>query len=141
MDVHLLKGFGPLVFGDTQKECLKHFGEPDEREQLEGIDGSINIVWHYWENGFSIFFDENMDGKFCCVEVDDTKPLSIFNQSVFGKREEEVITLLESNGYRVSDTEQHEWGERRISFDDIFADFYFEKGRLVSVNYSVPLTE
>lgn len=140
MDARLSQGFGPLSFGDGQKECIIHFGEPDEKEQMEGIDGSINTVWHYWDNGFSVFFDENTGGKFCCVEVDDTQPLNVFDQSVFGMREEQVITLLESNGYKVSDTEQHEWGERRISFDDIFADFYFEKGKLVSVNYSSPLS-
>lgn len=140
MDARLGKGFGLLLFGESQTECIKHYGNPDEKEELEGIDGSVNAVWHYWDNGFSLFFDQNVDNSFCCVEVDDTQPLTIFNELVFGKREEDIITLLESNGYVVSDTEQHEWGERRISFDDIFADFYFEKSKLVSINYSYPLS-
>ncbi len=141
MEARLKEGFGPLSFGSSQHDCMMHFGIPEEKEEIEGIDGSLNSVWHYWDKGFSVFFDKSRDDKFCCVEIDSSFPLVIYNQLVFGKREEEVIALLSTAGFVVSDSEQHEWGERRISFDDIFADFYFEKGKLVSVNYSDPVAE
>lgn len=141
MDARLREGFGPLDFGASQDECIKHFGEPNEKEELEGVDGSSSGVWHYWERGFSLFFDKDFGSKFCCVEIDQSFPLVLYGQLVFGKPENTVITLLKDKGFKVTDTEQHEWGERRVTFDDIFADFYFERGILVSINYSVPLGE
>lgn len=141
MEARLRKGFGPVDFGCSQNECRNQFGEPDEKEHLEGIDGIDSEVWHYWERGFSLFFDPAFDSRFCCVEIDETFPLQVFGQLVFGKKEIEVTGLMKAKGYSISDTENHEWGEKRVTFDDIFADFYFEKGVLVSVNYSVPLGE
>lgn len=141
MEARLREGFGPLNFGCSQEECLRQFGEPSEKENLEGVDGSSSGVWHYWEKGFSLFFDNDNGSKFCCVEVDQVFPLQLLGSRVFGKPEQEVIKLMNDNGFRVTDTEQHDWGERRVTFDDIFADFYFQRGKLVSINYSIPLEE
>ncbi|HTF04556.1 MAG TPA: hypothetical protein VK826_11040 [Bacteroidia bacterium] len=141
MEARLCEGFGPLAFGSGSTECVRHFGEPDEREELEGMDDSMVLVCHYWDKGFSLFFDKDAGEKFTSVEIDSSFPLLLFGQSIFGKHENVVTKLLEDKGYKVSDTEQHEWGERRVTFDDIFADFYFEKGVLVSVNYSLPIGE
>jgi hypothetical protein len=141
MEARLREGFGPLNFGCSQRICLEHFGEPDERETLEGLDGSSSGVWHYWEKGFSLFFDEDQGSRFCCVEIDQAFPLKIDGQEVFGRTEKDVIDIMKGKGFAVTDTEQHEWGERRVTFDDIVADFYFERGRLVSINYSIPLGE
>jgi hypothetical protein len=141
MEARLKQGFGPADFGCSQSECLKQFGTPDEKETLEGITGADSEVWHYWEKGFSLFFDPAFESKFCSVEIDQSFPLTLFGKTIFGTKEQELTTLLKEKGYLVSDSEQHEWGERRVTFDDIFADFYFEKGVLVSVNYSVPLGE
>lgn len=139
MEARLTKGFGPIDFGATQTECLKHFGEPDEKEILSGIDGNDSEVWHFWEKGFSLFFDPAYESRFCCVEIDESVPLRMYGEPVFGKKEQEIISWLKSKGLLVSESEQHEWGERRVTFDDIFADFYFEKGLLVSVNFSMPV--
>jgi hypothetical protein len=141
MEARLREGFGPLDFGCSQEKCLAVFGEPDEKDTLEGVGDSSSGVWHYWEKGFSLFFDNDFGSKFCCVEIDQSFPLKVFGELVFGKREKDVVELLKKQGFKVTDTEQHEWGERRITFDDIFADFYFERDKLVSVNYSVPLGE
>lgn len=141
MEARLRKGFGPVDFGSTQNDCVKQFGEPDEKERLEGIDGVDSEVWHYWERGFSLFFDPAFDSRFCCVEIDETFPLLMFGQLVFGKREQDLTTLMKSKGFIISDTENHEWGEKRVTYDDVFTDFYFEKGVLVSVNFSAPLGE
>lgn len=141
MEARLKQGFGPVDFGCSQAECRKQFGEPDEKEHLEGIAGVDSEVWHYWERGFSLFFDPAYDSKFCCVEIDETFPLQMFGQLVFGRKEQEFTAMMKEKGHVVSDQEQHEWGEKRLTFDDIFADFYFEKGILVSVNYSALVGE
>src|ERR1044072_2071847 len=131
MEARLREGFGPLDFGCTRDDSRKQFGAPNEKEHLEGIDGSRSEVWHYWEKGFSLFFDTILGSRFCSVEIDQQYPLKVCGQLVFGQTEQEVISLMKEHGFKVTDKEQHEWGERRITFDDIFADFYFEKGKLV----------
>ena len=114
MEARLKEGFGPLDFGCTQDDCLSHFGEPDEKENLEGADGSSSGVWHYWEKGYSLFFDNDYGSKFCCVEIDQSFPIRIYGQTVFGLSEKEVVNIMKGRGFAVTDTEQHEWGERRV---------------------------
>jgi len=61
----------------------------------------------------------------------------LLNEKVFQLKEHELIALLKLNGYPLSDSENHEWGEKRISFDDANLDCYYEKGKLVSINFGV----
>ena len=51
------------------------------------------------------------------------------------------MDLLTNKGYKDIDTETHEWGEKRVSFDDAQVDFYFENGELISVNYGIFLDQ
>lgn len=132
-----LKSFGPIDFGSGSDVCRLVFGEPDEKEEMEGVDGSSSQVWHYWEKGFSLFFDPENDFNFVCAEVDNSVQLLMFDTPIFELSEQQLIQFMKSKGFNVTDTEQHEWGERRVSFDDIFADFYFEHGKMMSVNYSI----
>ena len=53
-------------------------------------------------------------------------------------KETEIIELFKQHAFPLSETEQHSWGEKRLSFDAAFADLYFEKGKLVSINFSAP---
>ena len=39
------------------------------------------------------------------------------------------------------ETEQHDWGEKRLSFDEAHIDFYFEKNKLISINYCKPIKD
>jgi hypothetical protein len=104
---------------------------------MEGVDGSTSTVWHYWDKGFSLFFDPESDFRFVCAEVDNSVQLLMFDTPIFEMTEQQLIQYMKQKGFNVTDTEQHEWGERRVSFDDIFADFYFEHGKMMSVNYSI----
>lgn len=136
-EAHVLKSFGGLAFGAAEAEVEKHFGIPEEKETLEAIDGSVSLVWHYWSNGFTVFFDNERNGKFCCVEVDSSVDMKIWEEPVFRLNEGQLKALFKQQGFRDLDEENHEWGEKRISFDDAMADFYFENGILVSVNFGV----
>ena len=134
LEAKLLESFGNLSFGSSTKEAEKFFGPSEETEELDGIDGSNSTVWHYWGKGFSLFFDKET-GRFSCVEVDNTVPLILWEIPIFKLTEPELKALLSKKGYKDLDEEHHEWGEKRITFDDAMADFYFENGILVSVNY------
>ena len=74
--------------------------------------------------------------KFSSVEVDNDET-TLFSELVFKLKETQLIDLMKLNGYPLTDTEQQEWGEKRISFDDGGLDCYFENGKLVSINFGV----
>jgi hypothetical protein len=59
----------------------------------------------------------------------------LWGQKIFDLKEKQIIELFKANGITKHESEQHEWGEKRISFDEANIDFYFEKNKLVSINY------
>jgi hypothetical protein len=136
LDACLLKSFASLPFGSSDDDALKLFGKPEETEELESIDGSKSAVWHYWTKGFTLFFDGPKTDRFCCAEIDSSVDLKMWDIPVFSLNEPQLKALFVQNGFKELDEEIHEWGEKRITFDDAMADFYFENGIMVSVNFS-----
>jgi len=138
--IYLLKGLGELNFGDTMKKAMLVFGKPDETEDLfDELLNEKSVVCHYWDKGFSLFFKDDKDKTFTCAEV-DSKGSFLFGKKVFEMNEKQVAELFKENGFPLSESEQHTWGEKRLSFDDAFADLYFENGKLVSINFCVAET-
>ena len=133
-------GLSNLLFGATMAEVEKALGKAEETEELDDIDDSRSTVWHYWEQGFSLFFDENKHRLFGCVEIDNEDCI-LWGQRIFSMTEKQIIELFKSRNYTQYETEVHEWGEKRLSFDDANIDFYFEKNRLSSVNYGRPMND
>ncbi len=119
------------------KEAEKLFGKPEEIQLLDDVDDSISTVWHYWERGLSLFFDEQQHQIFCCVEIDNEET-QLWGVNVFSLKEKQIIELFQKNGFTRFETEMHDWGEKRLSFEDANIDFYFEKNKLVSINYGKP---
>ncbi len=137
LEIKLLNGFCSVVFGNTGLQVKTTFGEPDQVELLEDtLLETACDVWHYWDKGFSLFFDKHKNNVFTSVEVDN-RETRLFDKKIFSLKEPELIALMKENGFSLSETEQHEWGERRLSFDDAGLDCYFEKGKLTSVNFGI----
>ena len=138
--IYLLKGLGELSFGDTMKKAHSVFGKPDETEDLfDELLNEKSLVCHYWDKGFSLFFKDDKEKTFTCAEV-DSKDSVLFGKMVFEMNEKQVTELFKENGFALSESEQHTWGEKRLSFDDAFADLYFENGKLISINFCVAET-
>ncbi len=136
--IHLLKGLGELHFGKPAKTALELYGQPDEKEDLfDEFMNEKSLVYHYWKKGFSLFFKDDEIKSFTCAEVDNEEVL-LFGKEIFTLTENQLIDLFKDNGYTLTETEQHTWGEKRLSFDEAFADLYFEKGKLISVNFCIP---
>jgi hypothetical protein len=136
-EIKLLQGFCELQFGASRDEAVAKFGDPEETQDL--LDEELNnesLVYHYWNEGYSLFFDKHRDHTFWSVEIDN-KETTLFGVKVFTLREKELITLMKDNGYQLSDSEVHQWGEKRVSFDKAGLDCYFENNRLVSINFGV----
>lgn len=130
------KGFNRLYFGSTQNDAVKAFGEPEETEDLKDPEfpEADSRVLHYWSHGFSLFFSAGNAGAFSSAEVDDDNVI-LFGEKVFLLSESDLIALFKKNGFSLSDSEVHDWGEKRISFDDAMVDVYYEKGKLRSINF------
>jgi hypothetical protein len=138
LDIKPRKGLNTLAFGTGISDAKGCFGEPEETEELDASADSRSLVWHFWEKGFSLFFDMKQGNKFTCVEIDHPDSL-LWGKKIFEFTEPELKVLFTLKGFKEIDMEDHEWGERRISFDDALMDFYFEKGRMVSINYVITL--
>jgi hypothetical protein len=139
MILHLkpLIGINDLTFGVLPSEIVKQFGEPEEIEELndELLDDHV-LVYHYWESGISFFFSTTSNNKFSSVETDN-KNAFMFGEKIFELNETQLIELFKKNNIGVSEKENHEWGEKRISFDAINMDLYFSNGKLNSINYGI----
>lgn len=139
-EIHLLKGFCTLKFGQKPSDAEQCFGVPEETQSLnDEILATTSFVMHYWENGFSLFFDSNRNNVLHIVEVDNPETI-LLGKHVFKLKEQELTDLLKANGFKLSDTERHEWGEKRLSFDEAGLDCYFESGHLTTLSFSASET-
>jgi hypothetical protein len=130
-----LKGLNILSFGSEMAQALRVLGEPEEKEKLkDDILNSDSEVFHYWKIGLSLFFNNQSGLKLTCIEI-DSRDTFLWGEKLFLLSEIEIKELFKKNGFEVSETENHEWGEMRISFDEALMDLYFENGQLTSVNF------
>ncbi len=134
LEIKPILGLSDLLFGATMAEAEKTFGKAEESEFLDDIEDCQSTVWHYWQQGFSLFFDEKNEQIFCCVEIDNSDVI-LWGKKIFDFSEKQIIDLFKSKGISDFETELHEWGEKRLSFDEANIDFYFEKNILSSINY------
>jgi hypothetical protein len=135
--INLLKGFCTLNFGVSAVDAELVFGKPEEIQVLDdNILETSCTVYHYWDSGFSLFFDNKNSMKFGSVEVDNKDTL-LFGKELFSLNEQQLIDLMKEHNYTLTDTEQQEWGEKRLSFDEAGLDCYFENGKMSSVNFGV----
>ncbi len=129
-------GLSNLHFGASMKDAEKFLGKPEEVELLDEEDGFSTSVWHYWQKGYSLFFNAEHNNVFSCVEIDN-QDSKLWGTKVFELSENELQELFKKNGHTNIEREDQEWGETRVSFDDLLVDCYFENGRLVSINYGI----
>jgi hypothetical protein len=137
--IYPMQGINNLKFGVKQEDVKRILGEPDDIENMEEEGEFSSLIWQYWDMGLTIFFDELDNSIFASAEVEDPDAI-VFGQRIFDLSEKEAVALFKENGYTELDVEDHDWGERRISFDDAMVDLYYEKGRLNCVNLSTDIT-
>lgn len=113
------------------------FGTPEDIENIDNEGAFKTIVWHYWHHGFSVFFDDDNLKRFSCAEIDN-KEAVLWENKIFELTQLQIMELFNHMGFSEFEEEVHEWGEKRISFNQLMVDLYFDNGgRLMSVNYGV----
>lgn len=140
-EIRPLTGFCSLNFGQTKEEAIALFGPPSEEQTLtDAVFDTSSLVFHYWDLGFSLFFDNLKSQIFASVEIDNPETL-LFGIKLFELNENEVTELLKSKGFPLSESEKESWGEKRLSFDDAGLDCYFQNNKLLSVNFGTIETD
>ena len=142
MEILLLEGLNELKFGDTPETVENTLGKPLEVENLgdEADEDLDTILWNYDKEGLTVFFEGKNNHVLSCFETDNEE-VTLFGKKIFGLNEQEITALMKENGLSQIDSDEEEWGERRVSFDEGLIDFYFQDGKLVTVNWGVFVNE
>lgn len=142
LEIGLLDGLDELKFGDNPETVKNLLGEPIEIEDIgEEVDEDLDtILWSYDELGLTVFFEGKNNHVLSCFETDNEET-TLFGKKIFSLGENEIIELMKENGLTMIDSEEEEWGEKRVSFDEALIDFYFQKNELVTVNWGVFVNE
>jgi len=138
IQIVLKKGLGDIRFGSTPEVVRAIFGEPEDVEELENaIDGNVeSIVWNYPDAGLNFFFDAaNGEPVLSTIESDNLETV-LFNSRIFNITRDNIIALMNENGYKDIDEDDETWGEHRVTFDDAQIDFYFADQELTLVSWS-----
>ncbi len=129
-------GFGDFEFGDDTQKIIDFFGNPDETEVLSDEDFEAKVIT-YWEKGFTFFLEGEKFSHFTCVESDNEN-ITLFGKKIIGMQEVSLLSLMKDNGHENFEAEEEEWGEKRISFDELSLDFYLENDEVVSISWASP---
>ncbi|MCD6661149.1 MAG: hypothetical protein LT105_13380 [Lentimicrobium sp.] len=141
LEIGLLDGLDELKFGDSPETVKTMVGEPQEIEGPDNTDEDLDtIIWSYDEIGLTVFFEGRNNHVLSCFETDNPQT-TLFGKKVFEMTEDEIIELMKANEFSQIDSEVEEWGEKRVSFDEGLIDFYFQEGKLVTVNWGVFVNE
>lgn len=137
-EIQLKKGLNDLPFGATTNDAKAMFGDPTEIEVLEKDteDDPDTELWYYDDESFSLFFEGEPGLVLTSIEINNQET-TLFGQKIFKMDEDQIIDLMKENGYNEMYTEDEEWGEKLLSFEDALIDFYFEDQKLVTVNWSL----
>jgi len=129
-------GLSGLQFGSSMTDAENVFGKADKIDDVNDVEVAPTILWHYKELGVSLFFDAQHEQSFICVDIENPEA-KLWEVDIFNFTEKQIIDLFKEKGIYLFEKEYHEWGEKRLSFDEANIDFYFEKNRLVSINYGL----
>ncbi len=137
-----LEGLGDLKFGANKEDVESYLGKPQNTEvlDLEENDLSDAIVWNYDDQGISVFFEKDLDSLLTCFDIRNDKVV-LFGKKVFDLKKEQIIDLMNENGFTDIESEDEDWGEQRLSFNDAVVDFYFDDQTLTSISWSVFMDE
>lgn len=135
MEIMIGSGVGPIVFGMTQEEVQEILGYPDKSSE-NAKPSSITITYNDIMMKFG--FDQDENCKLYDIEI--ANPITtLFGQRVIGKTKQEILSLLDQNGYFEHIEEDYEkFGT--ITCEEICCEFEFELNQLVYITFS-PLWE
>ena len=135
-ELKLGTGIGELKFGSTLQDVEKQLGEPEEIEESDENDEFEHQAWHYYEEGYSLYFDQEDDFRLSCIETVNPE-VTLYGQKIFDMNMQQVKDLFKSKGTTDFETEKLSTGETRLSFEKEMIDIYFEDDKMIAINFGV----
>jgi hypothetical protein len=129
------EGLSEVHFGISRDTALGMMGAPDDKI-TDNDEGLSSEIWIYADPGISLIFEGEDDLSLVAAETNNPEA-ELFGKQVFHLSVEDIIELFKENGFVEVETEEENWGEFRLSFEDAMIDFYFENGSLNTVNWSL----
>lgn len=133
------EGYGEIKFGMDMDKLAEIVGEPEEIISFDDDEELSIVILHYWEKGFSVFMDGITRQVVAGIEFDNPES-TLYGVKIIGKSEDEIISLMKSNGHGEYEIELEE-SDKRYSFDEGMMDFFFVKGKLEYMNFGVLVDE
>ena len=129
--IKLKEGYGDLRFGMPVEDVVAILGTADSVENIDNAADEPTTVLHYEERGLTLFFEEE-NPVLACIDVCDTES-TLYGQRVFDFGQSTIVDLVKKHGFSELEVDDEDWGERRVSFPEADADFFFDDDELVSV--------
>jgi hypothetical protein len=136
LDIKVGIGISELTFDSFMKDAERFFGKADNVEDMSDLEVSPIILWHYNKLGASLFFDAFTTQTFICADIHHPEA-SLWGKDIFTLTEKQIVELFRDKDIHLFEIEHHEWGEKRLSFDEANIDFYFERNKLVSIHFGL----
>ena len=133
LEINLKNGLNGINFGNSIEMVTSILGEPEDIENLD-MDEESTIVLNYWDKGITLFFEDSSKPSLSCIEVSD-RDATLFGKKIFWMNEEEIINLMKENGQTEYEVEEEVWGEKRLTYEDLMIDFYFDNKQLSVVSW------
>ena len=132
-----LQGYGEIPFGMTLDDAVKLLNMPDFYEELSDMEetGNRSIYYEYDSIATNIYFEGITKSVVACFETENQEA-TLYGKKVFGLTKDEVIKLMQAQGYKELE-EEVEDGELRVSFEDALMDFFFESDKMTAVSWGV----
>ncbi len=134
MKILINEGTENIKFGACVDEFVKHMGEPDYIEKIDDFNEEDSMAYIYDKSQCIAFF-EGLNVKELIILETKSPEILLFGEKIYGKDDIYIIKLMKDHQFEILDTEMTEWGDKRISFDEANIDFYFEDGKLTTVNW------
>ncbi len=126
IQILLMQGLSSIKFGATTDELISIMGKPAEIQSIQEED-MHSTCYVYPAEGYFFYFDS--DEQLDLIEIENDE-VELFQVDVFFLTKKEVIFLMESKGYKLSEEEVLSADEGILYFDSACIDFYFEKNQL-----------
>lgn len=142
LDIKPKIGFGEIDFGYTIEQVVAKLGEAKDIEDIQDEEDFNTVIMNYWNEGLTVFIEGRGAEKsiVSCFETDNSNAI-LFGEKVFKLNEKQIVELMKKNGFKEVDTETEANGEYRLSLEDGLIDFFFEKKKLIAINWGVLVNE
>ena len=137
IEIKILTGISRFEFGITKEEILDDVGTTEQIEIIEEDDEVFTEMFTYPEYQSSLFFEGNETEMIFTSCDTENKEALLFGNKIFEMSEVEIMQLMKEHNFKDLETEEEEWGEKRMSYLDAMIDFYFINEDLVSITWGI----